>query len=158
MIKLALTTVFYTITAGAAFSDAVPDRFSIMAASKHIGANMEFNEKNLGLFLTWGGPSFDLTIGAFRNSYDRQSITAIVGKKLVEWNGGSLSPFIGVAHYPVDGHTFRFHAGDFVPVAGIQLIHKNAFMMITPSDGVMADAVMSFGVTFKVKKQGVGWR
>ena len=46
---------------------------------------------------------------------------------------------------------FRMHAGDVVPIGGLQVQHRNAFLQIMPSDGGAVDAVIAMGLTFSLE-------
>ena len=138
------------LCAGPAFAD--PDRVSILLGSQHLGGD-GFNEINPGAFLTWEDRALglDYSVGAYLNSYDRISVAATVDLALAEWDRGRLSVFAGVAHYPRNGRNFKVHAGDFVPIGGVQVRQGNVFMQILPSDGLSVDATVAFGVTFSIK-------
>lgn len=123
---------------------AAPDRVSILLGSNHVGATDRFEEVNPGIFLTWDW----LTVGAYRNSYGKASVAVTGALPLIKWKTGELSAFAGVALYPGDGRRFAVHAGDVVPVGGLQLRQGNMFMQVIPSDGKAVDAVVSFGMTF----------
>lgn len=129
-------------------AQAGPDRVSILLGSAHPGS-AGFDGRNPGIFLTWedrGG--LDLSLGAYRNSYGRASVAATASLPALRWREGGASLFLGAAHYPEDGRRFRFHAGDIVPLAGLQLRHGSLFAQIMPGDGRVADAVIAFGLTF----------
>lgn len=123
---------------------AAPDRVSILLGSNHVGATDHFEEVNPGVFLTWDW----LTVGAYRNSYGKASVAVTGALPLIKWKTGELSAFAGVALYPGDGRRFAVHAGDVVPVGGLQLRQGNMFMQVIPSDGKAVDAIVSFGMTF----------
>lgn len=123
---------------------AAPDRVSILLGSNHVGATDRFEEVNPGVFLTWDW----LTVGAYRNSYGKASVAVTGALPLIKWKTGELSAFAGVALYPGDGRRFAVHAGDVVPVGGLQLRQGNMFMQVIPSDGKAVDAIVSFGMTF----------
>ena len=91
------------------------------------------------------------SVGAYRNSYGRASIAATAGYSFLQRGDLDLSVFGGVALYPKDGRNFAVHAGDFVPIGGLQARYRNAFMQVIPSDGLSTDAIVSFGVTFPAK-------
>jgi hypothetical protein len=135
----------------ASASLAGPDRISVLFGSNHVNAKADFEEFNLGVFATIEGRRFDYSAGIYRNSYGRASIAATVGYRFAEWDGGAASVFGGVAHYPIDGRTFGVHAGDFVPIGGFQVRHKNLFIQAIPQDGVWADAVIAAGLIFAIK-------
>jgi len=148
---LALVSVMVLFAGPAA---AGPDRASILLGSKHLGATMEFNETNPGLFLTWedrGSLGLDYSVGGYHNSYGKGSVAATVGKTFEVAPDFDIGIFGGAAYYPENGRTFGVHAGDFVPMVGAQARYKNAFVQVLPSDGIYADAIVSFGVTFSLK-------
>ncbi len=132
---------------------ASPDRISILLGSNHIGAKMQFEQVNPGVFLTWEGNHIDWTAGAYRNSFGKLSASVTVGLPLARWQNGELSAFAGVALYPGDGSTFAVHAGDLVPIGGLQLRQGHAFVQILPSDGRTARAIVTFGATFAFDPQ-----
>ena len=146
MFLLALMGVLFACPAQAG-----PDRLSVLIGSKHINASYDFEEANPGLFVTWENQRLDWTLGAYRNSYGRMSVSAIVGLPVVRWRDGDVSLFIGVALYPKDGRNFAVHAGDLVPIGGVQIRHRNVFIQVVPLDGNLADAVVAFGVTFPLQ-------
>ena len=124
-----------------------PDRVSILLGSEHVGATANFKEVNPGVFLTWEG-RFDWTVGVFRNSYGRGALAGTVAMPLYEEGRFSLDAFLGAAYYPEDGRNFKVHVGDVIPIGGLQARYGNVFMQVLPMDGSVADAVVSFGLTF----------
>jgi hypothetical protein len=128
-----------------------PDRVSLMLGSHHVAASAVFEEVNPGIFLTWEDRAFglDYTVGAFRNSFGRGAVAGLVAWPVWQQGETQAALFAGVAHYPGDGRRHRFHAGDFIPVAGLQIRHRNVFAQIMPSDGRTARAVVAVGLTFK---------
>jgi len=133
-------------------TSAAADRVSVLLASRHVGAS-GFEEINPGLFYTFERPGVDFTFGGYRNSYGRLSLAATAALPVVTWADGEASIFAGVAYYPGDGRRQRFHAGDFVPVAGLQIRQGHAFMQIIPMDGQPVRAVVSFGLTWRIEKR-----
>jgi hypothetical protein len=140
------------LCAGPAFAEG-PDRVSILMGSVHVDAAIPFEEVNPGLFLTWEdrGLDLDYSLGAYRNSYGRVSIAATAALPLAQWDGGQFSVFAGVAYYPENGREFAVSLGDVVPVGGVQIRHENIFAQIIPSDGKLADAIVTCGLTFSLK-------
>lgn len=127
-----------------------PDRVSVLVGSHHIGAAGQFEEFNPGVFLTWEGDRIDWTVGAYHNSYGRDSVAVTAALPVWSWDGGEAALFAGLAHYPVDGRRFAVHLGnDIVPLAGLQVRHGNLFAQVIPMDGKPVAAVVSFGVTFE---------
>lgn len=137
----------------AAPASAEPDRVSVLLGSNHIGAKMPFEQINPGVFLTWEGDRVDWTAGAYRNSFSKLSASVTVSLPLIRWDNGELAAFAGIAVYPGDGRSFAIHAGDLVPVGGLQLRHGHALVQFIPSDGRTVDAIVTFGLTFPVKPQ-----
>lgn len=129
-----------------------PDRVSVMLGSYHVSASVPFDQSNPGVFLTWEDrmAGLDYTLGAYRNSFGRTSVAGIATLPVWERGRTHVGVFAGIAHYPEDGRTHRFHAGDFIPMAGLQIRHGNIFTQIIPSDGRAARAVVSIGMTFKL--------
>lgn len=143
----------------ASFGAAVagPDRFSVLLGSKHVGG-AGFEEVNPGIFLTWDnafeafGQPIGLNLGVFRNSYGRPGMAATASLPIFQRGSFDLGLFGGTALYPVDGRRFAVHVGDFVPIAGLQARWGNAFVQVIPSDGKPVQAIVSFGLTFKLDK------
>lgn len=148
-LTLAIAFAFLTIVSPA---DAGPDRVSLLLGSDHIGGS-GFDGRNPGIFLTWEdrGPGLDLSVGVYRNSYGRGSLAATLALPVARWRDGSVSIFAGAALYPGHGRHFRMHAGDVVPIGGLQVQHRNAFLQIMPSDGGAVDAVIAMGLTFSLE-------
>lgn len=130
-----------------------PDRLSIMIGSQHINPSHAFSEINPGIFATWENRALglDYTAGAYRNSYGRGSVALTAALPVIKWPDGQIAVFAGLGLYPKDGRTFRVHAGDVVPLGGIQIRQGNAFAQIMPGDGNAADAVVTFGATFSLR-------
>ena len=149
MIKHLILAVAIALFAVAAPAHAGPDRVSLLLGSAHVGG-AGFEGRNPGVFLTWEdrGPGFDLSVGAYRNSYGRGSFAATIALPVAHWRDGAVSIFAGAALYPKDGRHFRMHVGDVVPIGGVQVRHRSAFLQIMPSDGVAVDAVIAVGLTF----------
>ena len=143
---LALMGVLFACAAQAG-----PDRISVLLGSNHVNASRSFEEVNPGVFATWENPRLHWTVGAYRNSYGRASVSATVALPVVRWGEGEASLFAGAALYPKDGRTFAVHSGDVVPIGGVQIRHRKVFMQVIPLDGNLADAVVSVGVTFSLK-------
>lgn len=131
---------------------AEPDRMSVLLGSQHLGASVNFEQVNPGVFLTWEHRALglDYSVGAYRNSYGRGSVAVLAALPVVKWPKGQVAVFAGLALYPHDGRTFRTHVGDVVPMGGIQIRQGNTFTQIMPGDGGVADAVISFGITFEL--------
>lgn len=137
------------LLAAPAFAD--PDRLSILLGSAHIGG-AGFDGRNPGLALTWEDvDGLDLSVAAYRNSFGRGSIAATAALPVITWAEGEAAVFAGLALYPGDGRRFRVHAGDVVPIGGLQLRHRNLFLQLMPSDGRVVDAVVSMGLTFDLR-------
>lgn len=140
------------VTAFAASAHAGPDRVSILIGSHHVAATDRFEEINPGLFLTWedrGG--LDWSAGVYHNSYGRTSVAATAALPLNRGGKVEFSLFAGAALYPEDGRRFRYHAGDVVPVFGLQVRAGPVFAQVIPSDGKATAAIISFGLTFPLK-------
>lgn len=127
-----------------------PDRVSIMVGSRHVGGH-GFEEQNPGVFLTWENPRVHWSAGIYRNSYAKPSVAVTAAVPIVRWEDGELSAFAGAALYPQDGMRFPVHAGDVVPIGGIQIRHHHVFVQVSPSDGKATDAVLAFGLTFPMR-------
>lgn len=133
-------------------AQAGPDRLSFLLGSHHVDAASEFEEVNPGVFLTWEDAAMngtlDLTAGVFRNSYDRGAAAVTLAFPVWETGAWQVDLFAGLAWYPEDGRRFRVSAGDVVPLGGLQVRWRNLFVQAIPQDGVEADLVLSFGVSF----------
>ncbi len=131
-------------------ADMAPDRVSILIGSHHAGG-VGFESRNPGVFATWERGPVDFTLGAYRNSYGRGSVAATVA--IPVWSGEStdISLFGGAAYYPNDGRRFAVHAGDVVPIGGLQIRYRNLFAQLIPGNGKHVDAVIGFGLTWAVR-------
>lgn len=127
-----------------------PDRVSLLLGSHHVDAKYDFNERNPGVFLTWERSRVDWTVGVYDNSFGKPSVAVTAALPVTQWERGEVSLFAGLALYPGDGRYFAVHAGDVVPIGGLQVRHGNVFMQVIPSDGVITDAIVSFGLTFQI--------
>lgn len=135
-------------------AQADPDRVSVLLTSHHASARQRFEEVNPGLFLTWENRALglDYSLGAYRNSYGRVSVAATAAWPIWQRQNTQVALFAGVALYPRDGGRFAVHAGDWVPLAGVQMRHRNLFFQAMPGDGRFARGVVSMGLTFSLKK------
>jgi hypothetical protein len=122
---------------------AEPDRISLLMGSHHIDAKTYFNEVNPGVFVSWDR----VTLGLYENSYGRTSVAAAYAFPILRRPELEVDLFAGVALYPEDGRRFAIHAGDWVPMAGIEARSHGLFVQIIPSDGVWTDAIIGFGIT-----------
>ncbi len=139
---LAGTIIALTATA----ATAGPDRAYILAGSKHLGTDYDFNEVNPGLFLTWELDRFDVTVGAYHNSYGKGSMAASVAYPLVRGDDWSVDAFAGLATY------FGTHNPDVVPMAGLQARYGPAFVQYVPvPGGQYISGLISFGLTFEIE-------
>ena len=128
-----------------------PDRLSFLIASKHVDARSQFQEVNPGVVLTWEGRP-GLSLAGYYNSYGRLSVAAALAWPVFERGEFQLDLFAGGAWYPKDGRRFGVHLGDVVPIGGVQVRWRNAFVPVIPSDGVETDAIIGLGVTFEVPR------
>lgn len=134
-------------------AQADPDRISLLLGSHHVDAKAQFEGRNPGVFLTWedrGG--LDWSLGAYRNSYGRNSVAATVALPVVIGRDAELALFAGAALYPGDGRDFAMQWGDLVPLVGLQLRAGHLFVQVIPSDGAATDAIISFGLTKLISK------
>ena len=124
-----------------------PDRVSILLGSAHPGANVTYEQTNPGIFLTWEDRTLglDYSVGAYRNSYGRASVAATAALPVIERGEFQAAVFGGLAFYPSNGDDFAVHAGDLVPIAGLQARLGHGFVQVMPGDGM---AVVTFGLTF----------
>lgn len=132
-----------------------PDRLSFLMGSKHIDAQSDFEEINPGLVLTWE-PRLTYSVAAYRNSYGRGSVAFSLGYPVFTRKDMQIEVFGALAYYPIDGRRFAVHWGDVIPLGGLQARYKNVFMQAIPSDGIEADAIFSFGLTFALGSEGDG--
>lgn len=142
-----------TIMALAGAAEAEPDRISVLLGSQHPGANVTFEQVNPGIFLTWedrGSLGLDYSLGLYRNSYGRVSVAGTAALPIIERGAFQAALFGGLAVYPGDGDQFAVHAGDVVPIAGVQARLGDGFVQIMPGDGM---AVVAFGLTFEAARK-----
>lgn len=146
MIRIVFSALFALVSP----AQADPDRVSVLLTSHHVAAKQSFEKVNPGIFLTWEDRAFglDYSVGAYRNSYGRGSVAGIAALPLWQRDNTQVALFAGVGLYPKDGRNFGVHAGDFVPLVGIQIRHRNLFLQAMPGDGKYAAAVISMGLTF----------
>lgn len=130
-----------------------PDRISFLLGSAHVETAREFEEVNPGVFVTWEDRwnGLDYSLGAYRNSFGGVSTAATAALPLFTAASMEVSVFAGVAIYPGDGDEFLYHAGDLVPLGGIQLRRDPVFLQIMPGGGD-PDAIISFGVTIPLER------
>lgn len=128
-----------------------PDRLSITIGSYHTDTSYDWHEVNPGVFLTWEnvGP-LDLSLGAFRNSFGGAAVAAVAAFPLIDWQSGQLAVFGGLGWYPGHGDEFLAHAGDLVPMGGLQLRQGNVFVQLMPGKIEPPEAIIAVGLTFKL--------
>lgn len=126
-----------------------PDRVSVTLGSQHIGSTYDFDNRNLGLFLSWGNTS----VGAYHNSFGKTSVAVTQALPLIRKDDAEIGLFVGLSLYPGDGDKFVVHVGDVVLIGGVQARYKNAFIQVMPGDGANLDAVVTAGLTFKLGKK-----
>jgi hypothetical protein len=124
------------------------DRVSILMGSHHVGATVDFEETNPGIFLTWDR----VTFGTYVNSYGRQSLAATYASPVLGGEDWSVELFAGAAYYPENGRGFAVHLGDVVPIGGLQIHYGNLFAQILPSDGKATDAILTVGITLDLSR------
>lgn len=134
---------------------ASPDRVSVLLGSHHANATLAFEQVNPGLFLTWENRGiFDLSLGAYRNSFGRPSVAVMAALPLWSSDIAQISVFAGAAVDPGNGHQFTVHAGDVVPIGGLQARVGRVFVQIIPSDGKTTSAILTGGLTFPLDSGG----
>jgi hypothetical protein len=126
-----------------------PDRVSITLGSQHVGSTYEFDNRNLGLFLSWGSTS----VGVYHNSFSKTSVAVTQALPLIRKDDAEVNLFVGLSLYPGDGDKFVAHVGNVVLIGGVQARYKNAFIQVMPGDGVNLDAVVTAGLTFELGKK-----
>lgn len=144
MIRAAVLWLMLSVLPAAA----EPDRLSLLLGSSHPGGQ-GYEDRTPGLFLTWeerGG--LDLSLGIYRNSFGRAAVAATASLPVIRWTGGQAALFLGAALYPGDGHRFAAHAGDLVPLGGVQIRHGHHLLQIMPGDGM---AVVTLGLSFPLQ-------
>jgi hypothetical protein len=141
-ITIALALITTPIHAG-------PNRVSITLGSQHVGSTYEFDNRNLGLFLSWGNTS----IGVYHNSFSKTSVAVTQALPLIRKDDAEVNLFVGLSLYPGDGDKFVAHVGDVVLIGGVQARYENAFIQVMPGDGVNLDAVVTAGLTFELGKK-----
>ncbi len=154
--KRAFSAAFAAIVAGlvALPAQAGPDRLAFLIGSHHVGATRDFEEINPGVFAIWEQAmlknSLDIGVGAYRNSYGGASVTVTTALPIVRNDDWGFDLFGAMALYPGDGDEFSHSMGDVVPLIGAQARYKNLFMQAIPASGSGTDAVLSFGLTFRL--------
>lgn len=123
------------------------DSLTVLLGSHHVAAQVEFEERNPGIILTWDRDPLDWSVGVYRNSYGRTTVAGFASLPLIEGEFVSVSAVAGAAHYPEDGRTFLIHAGDWVPLVGLHVQSGPLSILLMPSDGQATDAVIAAGVT-----------
>lgn len=105
-----------------AFCDAVPSSGAILIGSSHIGANYEFNEQNLGLFLGWGCGSWEWRAGSYKNSLEDTSLALTFTHDKTTVDGGwvSVGLFAGAAYYGDSGDFEITGLANWIPIGGIE--------------------------------------
>lgn len=147
--RLAIALAAGAVLAAPAAS-AGPDRWSVLLGSHHT-ESAAWEELNPGVFVTWEGP-VDWSLGAYRNSFGKLSLAGTAGVRLASWDAGDLSLFGGLAWYPGNGDNFVVHAGDVVPLVGLQLRQGNFFAQLMPGKMEPPEAIVTFGLTFPVER------
>lgn len=144
-----IAIIIAALIAATSQASAGPDRLSLLIGSKHVGAERDFNEKNPGIFATWENRgAFDLSLGVYKNSFSHTSIAATAALPFYEKGEFQASVFGGLALYPGDGDEFMIHAGDVVPLGGLQVRYRNAFLQAMPAGDM---TVISAGITVPLK-------
>jgi hypothetical protein len=125
-----------------------PDRWYVMLGSHHVNTQagyQPFEESNPGLFALWKGQRFDTIAGIYRNSFGRMSASVAASKTIIDTHHADLSVFAGAALYPGNGENFLIHAGDVVPIVGVNIQIDRTLITILPGDGKSHDAVVALG-------------
>lgn len=129
-----------------------PDQVSLLLGSEHVGATIDYEEFNPGVFVTWDrllwNKRLDLTLGGFRNSYEDGSLVVSTALPLVREPDWGIDLFSALAWYPGNGERFSHSIEDFVPIAGLQARYRNFFVQAIPAGGESVDATLTFGLTF----------
>ena len=145
------TALALALALTAAAADAGPDRISFLLGSEHVNAN-GFEEVNPGVFLTWTRAAFqgraDVTLGGFRNSYGDGSLAAALALPLIRQEFWGIDAFSALAWYPGHGDRFKYHAGDIVPLVGLQARIGPTLIQYVPGGDRGVDATLGFGLTF----------
>lgn len=138
LLAAAVALTATTATAG-------PDRAYVLAGSHHInGEAYGFNEVNPGVFLTWEQARFDITVGAYLNSYSKGSAAISVAYPLARGDNWSVDVFGGLATYVGTSRP------DIQPMGGLQVRYGPAFVQLIPTPGAYVDGIISFGMTFEI--------
>lgn len=130
---------------------ATADRISILLGSEHTGLAGSYEEFNPGVFYTWDDyEPVDWTVGVFRNSYGNVSVAGYGSVPFAQWDNGEASVIAGVAHYPERANDMPYAVGEFVPMAGVGVIHENLFVQVFPRGFDPFRATIAAGVTFNI--------
>ncbi len=153
MIRLVLAVVALFLHAVPVFAGP-PDRISILMGSYHADATLDFEQTNPGIFLDWDNPlGTTVNVGVYRNSYGRRSLALLASRTILRRGGVSLDGFVGLAHYPGEGHKVPIAVGDVVPIAGLKMRYRKAFALMIPGDGKTTDAIFAYGMSFDLDRQ-----
>ena len=132
-------------------AQAGPDRISFLLGSKHFGAT-GYEEFNPGVFATWSNAALrgraDLSVGGFRNSYGDGSLAVSLALPLIGDATWGIDVLSALAWYPGNGHRFTYHAGDLVPLLGLQSRIGPTFIQYYPASDRRAEVTLVFGLSF----------
>ncbi len=134
--------------------DLIPDGGAILIGSNHVGATIDFNESNLGVFASWDCEPVTVRGGVYDNSLGNTSWAFTVKSEFVSLSAGGFNaaPFAGVAHYPGTGRheVVSIKGSDWIGLAGLEFTHDDVpvFVQLFPGDQKHAgyDYLVSFGL------------
>lgn len=141
------------MTGAANACDLRPDSASILIGSRHIGAEIDLNEDNLGLFVGWECHGATAKLGTYDNSFDKQSWALSLSSEYTTLSAGGFNAALigGVAHYPDTGRheVTSINGSDVVMMGGIEFNHDATplTVQIYPLDGKEGGtALVAFGL------------
>lgn len=146
----ALALIAVIAATPAAACDLRPDEGAILLGSNHINADIDFNEENLGVFLSWECGGIDTRAGFYNNSFEDTSFALTFKADALTYEVGEMgiAPFLGVAHYPDAQKNMSIHWNGWVPIGGIEVTAGPVFAQIIPGhkDTLGYSAIAAFGL------------
>lgn len=136
--------------------DRAPDRLYLPLASRHIGLDpadfgrTRWNEVNPGALLVWEDRflTLDYGVGAFLNSFDEISITALVGKTWEIGQDANIGAILQFSDYRKNSEFFPVALGSVALIPALQLRYRNVFALAQPG---YQGGVLAAGITFALR-------
>ena len=128
------------------------DRGHVLLSSYHampLRDEFDYQETNPGLVLTWNAAwqNYDVSVGAFHNSFDATSALVGLSKPLGATGAIDWRAVAALATYDVEDPIFQPIGGGLVLIPAVQAEIGRTFVQITPlPDPDNAGLVFSFGL------------